>query len=57
MCGLKMTWVESDGQLVCRWVDESDTAEEVPGWVKDDLGALSAAAGANQPPLAVGKAA
>jgi len=57
MCGLKMMWVELDGQLVCRWVDESDTAEAVLRRVKDDLGASSAAAGANQPPLAVGKAA
>jgi hypothetical protein len=56
MSGLKMMWLELDGQLVCRWVDESETAETVLR-LKDDLGTSSGAAGANQPSLAVGKAA
>lgn len=58
MSGLKMTWLELDGQLVCRWVDESETAGTgLQQRLKDDLGASIGAAGANQPSLAVGKAA
>lgn len=57
MSGLKMMWLELEGQLVCRWVDESETAETVLRRLKDDLGASTGAAGANQPSLAVGKAA
>lgn len=54
MTGLKMMWFELDDQLVCRWVDETETAEAVRS-LKDDVGASSGAI--KQPPLAVGKAA
>jgi hypothetical protein len=57
MSGLKMMWLELNGQLVCRWVDESETTETVLRRLKDDRGASSGATGANQPPLTVGKAA
>jgi hypothetical protein len=56
MSRLKMMWLELDGHLVCRWVDESETAETVLRR-KDDRGVSCGAAGANQPSLAVGKAA
>jgi hypothetical protein len=57
MSGLKMMWLELDGQLVCRWVDESETTETVLHRLRDDLGASSGAMAANQPSLTVGKAA
>jgi len=56
MNGLKMMWLELDGQLVCRWVDESDTAETVLPRLQDDLGS-SIGVGVNQPVLAIGSAA
>ncbi len=57
MSRLKMMWLELDNRLVCRWVDESETAETVLRRLKGDLGASSGVTGANQPLLAVGKAA
>jgi len=57
MSGLKMMWLELDGQLLCRWVDESETAETALRRLKDDLGAPLGVAGANQPSLTVGIAA
>jgi hypothetical protein len=57
MNGLKMMWLELDGQLVCRWVDAGETAETDLRPLKDDLGASSGAAGAAQPSAAVGRAA
>jgi hypothetical protein len=56
MSGLKMMWLELDSQLVCRWVDEGEALETALRRLTDDLGA-SGAAGADQPSLAVGKAA
>jgi hypothetical protein len=53
MSGLKMMWLELDGQLVCRWVDERETAETVLRGLKGDLDAAEA----DRPSLAVGKAA
>jgi hypothetical protein len=57
MNGLKMEWLELNGQLVCRWVDESQTHETVFRRSKDDLGTSSGATPADQPSLAAGKAA
>ena len=57
MNGLKMMWLELDGQLVCRWVDERETTETLPRPLKGDLVVSGGATGANQPLLAVGKAA
>jgi hypothetical protein len=56
MNGLKMTWLELDGQLVCRWVDKSETAETVLPRLKDNGDALGMVA-VNQPLLTVAKAA
>jgi hypothetical protein len=56
MNGLKMMWLELDGQLVCRWVDQSETAETVLRRLKDNTGAQGAVA-VNQPLLTVAKAA
>ena len=57
MSGLKMTWVELNGQLVCRWADENETAETAFRRLNDDLGASSGAAVPNQQLVAVAKAA
>ena len=56
MNGLKMMWLELDGQLVCRWVDKNETAETVLRRLKDNAGDLGPAA-VNQPLLTVAKAA
>jgi len=55
MSGLKMMWLELDGQLVCRWVNESEAAVTVVPRLKEDSGASEAVA--DGPLLAVGKAA
>jgi len=57
MSGLRMLWLELDGRLVCRWVDETETAETVLRRLKDDRRAASGAAEAVQPALAIGEAA
>ena len=57
MSGLKMMWLELDGQLVCRWVDESETAETVIRRSIDDPGASPDALEINRPSLTVAKAA
>ena len=57
MNGLKMMWLEVNGQLVCRWVDESETVETVLRRLKDGSGGTDRAPKGNQPLLAVGKAA
>jgi len=57
MNGLKMMWLELDGQLVCRWADDRETTESVLRRLENDLDASSGAKGDNRPLLAVGKAA
>ncbi len=57
MRGLKMMWQELDGRLICRWVEESETAETILRRTKDDPGGSIGPAGAHQPSLTIGKAA
>jgi len=57
MSGLKMMWLELDGQLTCEWVDEGETAERVLRRLKGDPDASGGTAEASQPLLAVAKAA
>jgi hypothetical protein len=57
MSALKMMWFEMDGQLVCRWVDESESAETVLRRLKDDPETSTGAARTGQPSFAVAKAA
>jgi len=41
---LKMSWVQLGGQLVCRWVDESDTPETLPDTAEARVGPIPKAA-------------
>jgi hypothetical protein len=57
MSGLKMMWFRLNGQLVCRWVDASESAETVLRQLNDDPAAFGSAAETNQRSLPASKAA